>query len=488
MAEAPILKGATRASDAALEAVPVVTRMLDLLLARTTDSRAADLPLTAAERRSAAVVGGGFVLAVLALLVLSPSHGQVDVLRAAFCIAALTVAVHVRFEVGGSFTAPTQLAYVPLLFTLPPALVPPATLLALTAAGALDVVRGHLGPSRLAHLPGNCWFTIGPAIVLSAAPADLTVGHAEGWLAAAVAAQFASDFVASAVRERLAGGATLREQAAEALWIAGVDAALTPVAVLGAWALHEQPLAVLSFIPLVGVLSIFARERTRRIEQLKELGAAYRGTALVLGDVVEADDGYTGDHCKDVLELAVSVATEMRLDARELRLVEFGALLHDVGKIAIPKSLINKPGPLDDGEWAVMRTHTVEGQRILDRVGGVMREVGRVVRASHEHWDGSGYPDGLAGEEIPLAARVVIACDAYHAMTTSRSYRAALSPRVAVGELRRCSGTQFDPAVVDALLAVLGREDPAVLATGPHEIPPEAPDVRDAARHARAAA
>ena len=103
-----------------------------------------------------------------------------------------------------------------------------------------------------------------------------------------------------------------------------------------------------------------------------------------------------------------------------------------------------------------MKTHTVEGQKMLDRVGGFLSSVGLVVRASHERFDGRGYPDGLAGEEIPLAARIVAVCDSFNAMTTTRSYRKALPVSHAVEELRRCSGTQFDPAVVVALLAVVG--------------------------------
>ena len=111
---------------------------------------------------------------------------------------------------------------------------------------------------------------------------------------------------------------------------------------------------------------------------------------------------------------------------KQRRLVEFGALLHDVGKIAIPKEIINKPGPLDEPEWQVIRTHTIEGQRMLAEIGGLMREVGEVVRCSHERFDGGGYPDGLAGDEIPIESRIVFCCDAYNAMTTDRPYRDAL--------------------------------------------------------------
>jgi HD-GYP domain-containing protein (c-di-GMP phosphodiesterase class II) len=141
------------------------------------------------------------------------------------------------------------------------------------------------------------------------------------------------------------------------------------------------------------------------------------------------------------------------MTAAERRRAEFVALLHDVGKIRIPAEIINKPGKLDAHERAVIETHTVEGQRMLERVGGMLAEVGRLVRSCHERWDGAGYPDGLGGEAIPLVARVVCACDAFSAMTTDRPYRKALSFEEALAELERCAGTQFDPAVVDALVA-----------------------------------
>ena len=126
------------------------------------------------------------------------------------------------------------------------------------------------------------------------------------------------------------------------------------------------------------------------------------------------------------------------------------------GKVAIPKEILNKPGPLDDAEWEIMRTHTISGQRMLDRVGGFMREVGEIVRSSHERYDGAGYPDGLPAHEIPLEARIIAACDAYNAMTTTRPYRRAMDRAAAAAELVRCAGTQFDPVVVDAVLAVTG--------------------------------
>src|SRR5205814_1954852 len=176
---------------------------------------------------------------------------------------------------------------------------------------------------------------------------------------------------------------------------------------------------------------------------------------LLLGDVLEDKDSYTASHSYGVVSLSLAVADKLRLDPAARRRVEFGALLHDIGKIAVPAEIINKPGPLDDVEWAVMKLHTVEGQQMLDRVGGVLGEVGRVIRSSHEHYDGSGYPDRLAGAAIPIESRVVSCCDAFSAMTTTRSYRRAMTLESAREELIRNSGTQFDPRVVGALLEVL---------------------------------
>jgi putative nucleotidyltransferase with HDIG domain len=247
-------------------------------------------------------------------------------------------------------------------------------------------------------------------------------------------------------------------QLRESYMVYAIDAMLFPVGLLGAFAIDESPYYMLLLTPLFGVLAVFASERRVRLQQLTELNGAYRGTAMVLAEVVDADDAYTGMHTRDVVELSLDVADQMGLGSEQRRKAEFGALLHDVGKVAIPNEIINKAGPLNDAEWKVMRTHTVEGQRMLDRVGGTMSEVGAIVRGSHERWDGGGYPDGLKGAQIPLEARIICACDAYNAMTTTRSYRRAVPPSAAAAELVRCAGTQFDAAVVEALLDVLGVE------------------------------
>jgi HD-GYP domain-containing protein (c-di-GMP phosphodiesterase class II) len=207
-------------------------------------------------------------------------------------------------------------------------------------------------------------------------------------------------------------------------------------------------------LPLLLLARFFAKEREDRLTQALELSAAYRGTAFLLGDVVEADDAYTGEHSRDVVELTASVAERLDLDDRSRQLAELTALLHDVGKIKIPNEIINKEGPLTSEERAVVNTHTIEGERLLSQVGGLLTEVGHVVRSCHERYDGSGYPDGLAGPEIPIVARIVCCCDAFNAMITTRPYRAAMSVAEARAELLANRGTQFDPDVVDAVLAL----------------------------------
>ena len=314
-----------------------------------------------------------------------------------------------------------------------------------------DVLAGRERASRLALSPGNAWFALGPAIVLAAAGLDEARDAGWGLLAAALAAQIALDVGASAAREAL-GGASLREQVHE-LWVHIVDVGLTPVGLLAAVHLDEGPWAALALLPLLGVLALLSREREGHLHSVLELNNAYRGTALVLGDVVEFDDNYTGSHSRSVVEIALEVGQRLGLRDEELRDLEFAALLHDVGKIAIPKAIISMPGTLDPDEWRVVKTHTLEGQRMLDRVGGFMGDVGRIVRC-HERWDGNGYPDGLAGDWIPLAARIIACCDTWHAMTSNRSYRTAPPHEVAARELA-VAGTQLDPEVVAIVLSIV---------------------------------
>ena len=176
---------------------------------------------------------------------------------------------------------------------------------------------------------------------------------------------------------------------------------------------------------------------------------------MLLSDVVEFDDPYTAAHSRSIVDLVHAVADELGIRQERRQEIEFAALLHDIGKITVPKELLNKPSALTVAEFELMKTHTIEGQFMLDRVGGLLGRVGEIVRSCHERWDGSGYPDGLLATEIPLESRIVFACDAYNAMTTDRPYRAALPPAEALAEVERNSGTQFDPRVVEALADVV---------------------------------
>src|SRR5581483_799103 len=380
-------------------------------------------------------------------------------LAAGLSVLVFAVATRVPIDTPFGFTAPTQLAFVPLVFAVPVALAPCAVLVALLAAGLPDVLRSRTPASRLLSAPGNACFALGPALVFAlAATSPAAAGAA--LLIAALLAEFAVDFLASSMRNAFSRGASFSSQLAES-WVYGIDAALSGIGYLVAREVPEHPAYVLFLVPLLGLFAFFSRERRRRLESLLELNNAYRGTALVLGDVVEADDGYTGEHSKGVVALALEVGEHLGLDGERTRNLEFAALLHDVGKIAVPKEIINKPGQLSPEEWTVIKTHTVEGERMLSRVGGFMREVGMIVRSHHERWDGGGYPDGLAGEEIPLEARIITCCDSWNAMRTDRSYRRALPAEAAIEELRSGSGTQFDPCVVDALLTLVAPAESA---------------------------
>jgi putative nucleotidyltransferase with HDIG domain len=208
----------------------------------------------------------------------------------------------------------------------------------------------------------------------------------------------------------------------------------------------------------------FPRERRLR---LCARDGADLGAALALAQLVEADDEYTGAHCRGVAGLALAVADRMGLDGEQRRRLEFAALLHDVGKTAIPKGLIDKPCGLDPSEWNVVKTHTLEGQRMVERFGGGMRHVGRIVRSHHERWDGTGYPDGLAGTAIPLEARIVAACDTWNAMRTDRVYRDALPLSDALAELGRSAGSQLDPEIVSVVIAIVACEEERIAVVEP---------------------
>jgi HD-GYP domain-containing protein (c-di-GMP phosphodiesterase class II) len=409
------------------------------------------LRLRGRDRTTTLASGAGFIAVSLALAQAGTSRAP-SAFVVTLLVLAYALASRVDFEVGTGSAIPTQLVFVPMLFVVPAGVLPVCVALGLVVGALPDVVRGRVHAGRLpAQLVGS-WHAVGPAVVMLFAGEPKATLSALPVLAGALAAQFGLDFFSSAIRGRLVFAITLRAQLRMMGLVYLVDAALTPVGFALAVTAAAVPVASLLGMPLVGVFAFFARERRRRIDAALELSHAYRGTAFLLGDVVEADDAYTGSHSRDVVELALAVAEELDLSLRERRLTELAALLHDIGKIRIPNDVINKPGPLSPEEWALMQTHTIEGERLLAKVGGLLGDVGRVVRSCHERWDGCGYPDRLVGEQIPLVARIVMCCDAFNAMTTDRSYRKALPSAEAIAELERNSGSQFDAAVVDALL------------------------------------
>ena len=392
-----------------------------------------------------------FLTAATLLAALAPWEQRLSITRLVLVFAVWIAVERVRFAVASGWTRPTMLAFVPMLFLLPTPVVPLIAMAAILARRAPDLVRRR---TRLAMVPafvGDAWFTIGPALVIVLAGAQrFSWSHWAVYLAA-LAAQFAFDLTASTVIQWVAEGLDPRPNLPLMAWVYVMDASLAPVGLMIAAVCVPRPGLLLLTLPLVGMFVLFARERQERLDAVLELSTAYRGTTLLLCDMVEADDRYTGLHSRDVVDLSLAVADALGLDSTSRRNVEFSALLHDVGKVRVPKEIINKPGKLDASEWEIVRRHTIEGEAMLRQVGGRIASIARIVRASHERWDGGGYPDGLMGEQIPIEARIVSACDAYSAMTTDRPYREAMAIRDALSELRREAGRQFDPRVVLAL-------------------------------------
>ncbi|HEU0195392.1 MAG TPA: HD-GYP domain-containing protein [Gaiellales bacterium] len=376
-------------------------------------------------------------------------------------VVAYGLAFRVQFEVGSGAAVPTQLVLVPMLFAVPLPWVPVLVAAGMALAVVPEVAAGHSHPARLGLNLLNACYAVGPVLVMWAfgqPPAELSA-RLVLVVTLAVAAQFAVDFAVWVG----CGGASRGDLARAVAWAWLVDMALTPLALVLAVADRSDPFAFLVSLPLIALLWRFARERQRHYDRVREFSEAYRGTALLLGDMVEANDSYTGLHSQDVVTLVLAVSDRLGLPRQDRDLAEFTALLHDVGKVNVPKAIINKPGPLTIEERALIETHTIEGERMLVQVGGLLAEVGRLVRSCHERWDGHGYPDGLAGERIPIVARIVCACDAFSAMASHRSYRKARPVEQALAEIARCAGSHFDPQVAAALIEVVREETPALV-------------------------
>jgi HD-GYP domain-containing protein (c-di-GMP phosphodiesterase class II) len=298
-----------------------------------------------------------------------------------------------------------------MLFALPLGWVPLAVAAAYVGGSIVDAARGRIHPERIALRLVDSWHVVGPVLVLAVAGESDPSWSDWPIYVVALLAQYVFELASCSAWERYVNG--------------------------------TSPVLLFRYMA--------------RSQLALELSAAYRGTAFLLGDVVEADDAYTGQHSRHVVDLVVGVSDELGLGPRERRHAELTALLHDVGKIRVPAEIIRKPGALTPEERALMQLHTIEGEQMLEQVGGLLGEVGAIVRSCHERWDGEGYPDRLAGEDIPLVARIVCCCDAFSAMTTDRPYRAARTEDAALAELRANAGTQFDPEVVSALEAVVAR-------------------------------
>jgi HD-GYP domain-containing protein (c-di-GMP phosphodiesterase class II) len=205
---------------------------------------------------------------------------------------------------------------------------------------------------------------------------------------------------------------------------------------------------------LLGGLAHQAKLAIENASNYEGLERTFVSTVEALANALEANDEYTSKHARWITDLSLRVGRELGLDERTLKRLELGALLHDIGKIGVPSGILRKAGRLTADERAVMETHPTLGERIIAPIDR-LQEVRAIVRHCHERWDGRGYPDGLAGADIPLESRIIFVCDAYHAMTTDRPYRKRLSHPEAVRRLREAAGTQLDPRVVDACLGVL---------------------------------
>jgi HD-GYP domain-containing protein (c-di-GMP phosphodiesterase class II) len=182
--------------------------------------------------------------------------------------------------------------------------------------------------------------------------------------------------------------------------------------------------------------------------------SASRQSADVLLRALTERNPELGSHLRDVAVLASLVAQRFSLPVEDVESIRQAAELHDVGKMAIPDAILFKPGPLTDNEWSFIRRHTLIGERIIG-AAPALRRIAAIVRSTHENLDGTGYPDGLTGEQIPLGSRIIYVCDAFHAMTNDRAYRPAVDEETALAELRRCAGTQFDPEAVERFCSTL---------------------------------
>jgi len=421
--------------------------------------------MDARERTVVAVFAALYGVAALLIALLVPSERDVSLLLVLALLVGHAAVSQVRFEFGVGFVVPEQLVVVPMLLLLPLPYVP----ILIAAAGVLglipDFIKGSWAKDRWLKPIADSWSYLAPVLILAAfAPGAPELSSAPVYVLA-LAAQLGTDFAQTVIRNQLLDRVPIGELARGFVGATRVELVLSPVAFVATLAAFEAPIVLVAVIaPLVWLLDNFSRDRAARYAAALELNRAYRGTVMLLSDVLEFEDEYTAQHSRSVVDLVNAVADELGIAPDERQELEFAAMLHDVGKISIPKEILHKPSALTDREFEVIKHHTIEGQFMLDRVGGLLGRVGEVVRSCHERWDGRGYPDGLVGEETPIAARIVFACDAYNAMTTDRPYREAMPREAAIAELQSNTGTQFDPRIVSALVKVVEQGAPTTLA------------------------
>jgi diguanylate cyclase (GGDEF)-like protein len=216
---------------------------------------------------------------------------------------------------------------------------------------------------------------------------------------------------------------------------------------LGDYEFSDRKMRLLSGIAHQSALAINSGFSFENLEE------TFLSTVEALANALEAKDEYTSSHARWITDTSIEVGTKLNLDARSLKRLELGALFHDIGKIGIPNSILLKPGPLTDEEWKVIRKHPEMGEKILEPIER-LADVRPIVRHCHEHYDGDGYPDGLAGDDIPIESRIILVVDAFHAMTSDRPYRKGLPVEEAYRRLKESAGSQFDPDVVNALMWV----------------------------------
>jgi HD-GYP domain-containing protein (c-di-GMP phosphodiesterase class II) len=415
------------------------------------------LPMRPRERRVFFTVAAAVGTLTLVAAFLLPWNRDFQPLLAVALVLVYAVLASVMFEIGRGFATADQLVLVAMLYLMPLPVAVPLIVLGYLLSDLPSVLARKVHPDRLVQSFGNVDGALAAAVAVALIGPHVHGADAAGVFAIAFAVQIAVSCSVSFAIYRLAF-ATPPRIAAPAigfgLWI---DTLLWPFAMLVAVGADSFPAAVLAPLALAWLLHAFSRERAERYGAALELNRAYRGTVTVLTDVVESEDSYTADHSRSVVSLAEAVADELRVPLDDRQELEFAARLHDVGKLAIPREILHKPSSLTREEFELIKTHTLEGERILARAGGLLARVGKLVRSCHERWDGGGYPDGLAGEEIPLPARIVFCCDAYNAMTTDRPYRDAMPRDAALAEIAANAGTQFDPQAASALTAVVLR-------------------------------